>query len=145
MEDKKLTTYSEFIKLSDEIGVDKAYEQLSNRGFNCLTSKKNHIDSFLLFWRERFGENEKVDLDFVFDKSYPHMFGERYENDIDAASRWLGEKIYYRLVEEDLVTAADITDEIRKSVNVSGNIIDSMFSDKNSIYKDGILLIDFKE
>lgn len=99
----------------------------------------------MLFWRERFGEDEKVDLDFVFDESYPHMFGERYENDIDAASRWLGEKIYYRLVEEDLVTAADITDEIRKSVNVSGNIIDSMFSDKNSIYKDGILLIDFKE
>lgn len=77
MEDKKLTTYSEFIKLSDEIGVDKAYEQLSNRGFNCLTNKKDDIDSFLLFWRERFGEDEKVDLDFVFDKSYPHMFGER--------------------------------------------------------------------
>jgi hypothetical protein len=145
MVDKKLTTYSEFIKLSSEIGVDKAYEQLSSKGFNQLTSKKDHIDSFLLFWRERFGEDEKVDIDFVFDKSYPHIFGEIYESDIDAASRWLGEKLYYRLVEEDLITAADITDEIRKSVNMSGNIIDSMFSDKNSIYKDGILMVDFKK
>ena len=141
MEDYKKISYRDFIKLSEEVGLDSAYKQFSNKNLSLDGYKEHHLEGFLIYWKEKFGEDDELDVDYVFNESYPYIFGEKYDNDHNAAVRWLGEKIYYRLYDDGNVDAADLTDEIEKSMNGSDNIVDSMINDRRSIYRNGILMV----